>query len=101
MAEVAEAGAALRSARLPLSAALWRRPWLKLALLLAAPVLVFGVVYLGALASLFVSAFWQIDSFTAAVVHKGTLDNLKTLWHDPTYLRITGRTIGLAAAVTV
>jgi putative spermidine/putrescine transport system permease protein len=99
--EFAEAGASLRSARLRLSAAFWRRPWLKLGLLLAAPVLVFAVVYLGALASLFVSAFWQIDSFTAAVVHKWTLDNFKTLWDDHTYWRITGRTIGLAAAVTL
>ncbi len=82
MTEFAEAGASLRSARLRLSAALWRRPWLKLGLLLAAPVLVFAVVYLGALVSLFVSAFWQIDSFTAAVIHKWTLDNFKTLWND-------------------
>src|SRR6185312_8929544 len=91
----------LRSARLRISAALWRRPWLKLGLLLAAPVLAFAVVYLGALVSLFVSAFWQIDAFTAAVIHKWTLDNFKTLWNDHTYWRITGRTIGIAAAVTV
>jgi putative spermidine/putrescine transport system permease protein len=101
MAELAEAGASLRSARLRISAALWRRPWLKLALLLAAPVLAFGIVYLGALISLFISAFWQVDSFTAKVVHTWTLDNFRTLWDDHTYWRITGRTIGLAAAVTV
>src|SRR5438093_1525101 len=101
MSELAETGAPFRSARLRLSAALWRRPWLKLALLLAAPVLAFAVVYLGALVSLFISAFWQIDAFTAAVVHKWTLDNFKTLWNDHTYWRITGRTIGIAAAVTV
>jgi len=101
LAELVEAGAPLRSARLRLSAALWRRPWLKLSLLLAAPVLAFAVVYLGALASLFVSAFWQIDAFTAAVVHNWTLDNFKTLWNDHTYWRITGRTIGIASAVTV
>jgi len=101
LTELVEGGAPLRSARLRLSAALWRRPWLKLSLLLAAPVLAFAVVYLGALISLFVSAFWQIDAFTAAVVHKWTLDNFKTLWNDHTYWRITGRTIGIAAAVTV
>ena len=100
MTEVAEAGA-LRGARLRLSAALWRRPWLKLALLLAAPVLVFAVVYLGALASLFVSAFWQVDAFTAAVIHTWSLDNFRRLWDDHTYWRITGRTIGLASAVTL
>jgi putative spermidine/putrescine transport system permease protein len=101
MAEPAEAGVLLRNARLRLSAALWRRPWLKLSLLLAAPVLAFAVVYLGALASLFVSAFWQIDAFTAQVIHHWTLDNFRRLWNDHTYWRITGRTLGLAAAVTL
>jgi putative spermidine/putrescine transport system permease protein len=98
--EVVEAGA-LRGARLRLSAALWRRPWLKLSLLLAAPVLAFAVVYLGALASLFVSAFWEVDAFTAAVIHTWSLDNFRRLWDDHTYWRITGRTIGLASAVTL
>jgi putative spermidine/putrescine transport system permease protein len=101
VAELVETGASLRSARLRLSAALWRRPWLKLGLLLAAPVLAFAVVYLGALVSLFISAFWSIDAFTAAVIHTWTLDNFKTLWNDHTYWRITGRTIGIAAAVTL
>ena len=94
-------GASFLRARLRLSAALWRRPWLKLGLLLAAPVLAFAVVYLGALVSLFISAFWSIDAFTAAVIHTWTLDNFNTLWNDHTYWRITGRTIGIAAAVTV
>jgi putative spermidine/putrescine transport system permease protein len=100
MAELAEAGA-LRGARLRLSALLWRHPGVKLALLLAAPVLAFAVVYLGALVSLFISAFWQVDAFTAKVIHTWTLDNFRTLWDDHTYWRITGRTIGIAAAVTV
>jgi putative spermidine/putrescine transport system permease protein len=100
LTEVVEAGA-LRGARLRLSAALWRRPWLKLSLLLAAPVLAFAVVYLGALASLFVSAFWEVDAFTAAVIHTWSLDNFRRLWDDHTYWRITGRTIGLASAVTL
>jgi putative spermidine/putrescine transport system permease protein len=101
LSEIAEAGARLQSARLRLSAALWRRPRLKLALLLAGPVLAFAIVYLGALVALFISAFWQIDAFTAQVIHSWTLDNFRTLWDDHTYWRITGRTIGLAVAVTV
>jgi len=101
LAELVEAGGPLRNARLRLSAALWRRPWLKLALLLAAPVLVFVVIYLGALVALFLSAFWEIDAFTAQVIHNWSLQNFSRLWHDHTYWRITGRTIGLAAAVTV
>jgi putative spermidine/putrescine transport system permease protein len=97
----AEAGLPFRAARLRLSAALWRRPWLKAAALLALPVLAFAIVYLGALAALSVSAFWTVDAFTAQVIHNWSLDNFRRLWDDHTYWRITARTIGLAAAVTV
>jgi putative spermidine/putrescine transport system permease protein len=101
VAEVAEAGPPLRGARLRLSAALWRRPWLKLVALLALPVLAFAVVYLGSLVALFISSFWQVDSFTGKVVHIWTLDNFQTLRDDPVYRRIALRTIAIAAAVTV
>jgi putative spermidine/putrescine transport system permease protein len=101
MAELAEAGVPHRSARLRLSAALWRRPWLKVALLLALPVLAFLVVYLGSLAALFVSSFWQVDSFTGKVVHNWTLDNFRSLFEDKIYREIAFRTIWMAAAVTV
>jgi putative spermidine/putrescine transport system permease protein len=100
MAELAEAGAALRSARLRLSAALWRRPWLKVALLLALPVLAFLVVYLGSLAALFISSFWEVDSFTGKVVHTWTLGNFRSLVEDKIYRDIAFRTIWMAAAVT-
>jgi putative spermidine/putrescine transport system permease protein len=101
MAELAETGAPLRNARLRLSAALWRRPWLKVALLLALPVLAFLVVYLGSLAALFISAFWQVDSFTGRVVHTWTAANFRSLVQDKVYREIAFRTIWMAAAVTV
>src|SRR5215471_16617830 len=106
MAEVAEAGAPprsarLRDARLRLSAAFWRRPWLKLGLLLAAPVAAFALVYLGALTSLFVSSFWEVDSFTGKIVHTWTLSNFSTLIHEKVYRDIALRTIWMAAAVTL
>jgi putative spermidine/putrescine transport system permease protein len=101
LAEVAEAGPPLKGARLRISAALWRRPWLKVAGLLALPVLAFAVVYLGSLVALFVSSFWQVDSFTGQVVHTWTLDNFRSLVDDPVYRRIALRTILIAAAVTV
>ncbi len=101
MAELVEVGVPFRSVRLRLSAALWRRPWLKVALLLALPVLAFLVVYLGSLAALFVSAFWQVDSFTGKVVHNWTLDNFRSLVEDKIYREIAFRTIWMAAAVTV
>src|SRR5438067_10861826 len=101
MVDLAEAGPPFREARLRLSAALWRRPWLKVMALLALPVLAFAVVYLGALVALFISSFWQVDSFTGKVVHTWTLDNFSSLVHDKVYRQIAVRTIGLAAAVTV
>jgi putative spermidine/putrescine transport system permease protein len=73
------------------------------AVLLLPPLLAFLVVYIGSLAVLFVSAFWTVDSFTGKLVHHWTLDNFRIIFStaDPTYLRIAGRTIGIAAAVTV
>jgi putative spermidine/putrescine transport system permease protein len=79
---------------------------LKLALLLAAPVLAFAVVYLGALVSLFISAFWEIDAFTAQVIHHWTLDNFYNDQHtgllqEKVYRDIAIRTLWMAAAVTL
>src|SRR3954467_7398865 len=101
MSELAQPGAPLRSARLRLSAAPWRRPWLKVTLLLALPAIAFLLVYLGALVALFISAFWQVDAFTGKVVHVWTTENSHSLIHDQVYRRIALRTIGMAAAVTV
>ena len=59
------------------------------------------VFYLAALAVLFVSAFWSLDSFTGKLVHVWTWSNFDTLIHEPTYRKIAFRTIWMAAAVTV
>ncbi len=98
-----EAGSPVRRARLRVGAAVWRRPWLKGFGLLGPPAVAFGVVYLGALAVLLVSSLWTVDSFTGTLVHHWTLDNYRIIFSvsDPTYLRIAGRTIGIAAAVTI
>ena len=101
MLDAPEAGLPLREARLRLSAALWHRPWLKAVVLLTPPMLAFVLVYLGALAALFVSAFWQVDSFTGRIEHIWTFNNFSALIHQSVYRRIALRTIGLAAAVTL
>jgi putative spermidine/putrescine transport system permease protein len=49
---------------------------------------------------LLVQSFWTTDSFTGQLVHDWNLDNFRTLRDDP-YPRIVGRTVGMAAAVTV
>jgi putative spermidine/putrescine transport system permease protein len=98
----AKAGSRVRGARLRLSAVFWRRPWTKGAALLALPLAAFLIVYVGSLGVLFLSAFWTVDSFTGKLQHIWSLDNFRVVFStaDPTYLRIAGRTVGIAAAVT-
>lgn len=87
--------------RIRVSAAVFRRAWLRAVLLLGAPGAWFVLIYLLSLVILFVSAFWTVDSFTGKLVHSWTLDNFKTLIDDPTYRRVALRTVLIAAAVTV
>ena len=85
----------------PLQSFLWRRPWLRASLLLAPPLGWFVLIYLASLALLLVTAFWQLNSFTTHVEQVWNLDNFRTILFDPTYHLIIGRTVGMAAAVTV
>jgi putative spermidine/putrescine transport system permease protein len=78
-----------------------RRPRLRLSLLLSAPLAWLGVVYLGALAAIFLTAFWSTDVFTGEVVRRFTLANFRTLLDEPVYRTVALRSLGVAAAVTV
>jgi putative spermidine/putrescine transport system permease protein len=69
--------------------------------LLAPPVGLFLAVYVAALAVLFVSALWTVDSFTGKLVHDWTADNFRTLWEGDVYRHVAVRTVAIAAAVTV
>jgi putative spermidine/putrescine transport system permease protein len=93
--------AASRTTRIRVSAALFRRPWLRAGLLLSGPLAWFVLIYLAALAVLFISAFWSVESFTGNLVHNWTVANFETLFKVPAYRTIALRTIGIAAAVTV
>ena len=84
-----------------LSAWLYRRPGARLGALLAAPFAWIVVLYLGSLAILLVSAFWQLDTFTGEVVREPTLKNFQTIVEVPVYRTIAIRTITMAAAVTI
>ena len=100
--DVRSAGSPLRGARLRVSASLWRRPWLRAIGLLALPLAVFLCVYVASLVVLFISAFWETDSFTGKTVHHWTLINFRQLVDTSgPYIHIALRTIGIAAAVTV
>lgn len=83
-----------------LGAALYRRPRLVLALLLAPPLLYLGVVYLGSLLALLVQSFFALDDFTGQVVYEPTLRTYASLL-APANVDIFLRTAGMAAAVTV
>ena len=97
----ARPGRPLRAARLRLSGFFWRHRWAKALLLLAPPLLAFGLVYLASLGALFVSSFWTVDPFTTEIKHIWTFDNYRTLWESSAYRSIALRTIGIAAAVTL
>ncbi len=83
-----------------LSAALFRHPRVRLAGLLALPTTWLVLVYLSALASLLVTAFFSVDEFTNAVVRQFTLDNVREVLSNPAYLGAALRTVGIAVAVT-
>ena len=82
------------------SSVLHRHPRLRLLLLLAAPMLVLVVVYLGALAVLLLSAFWSTDVFTGDVVKEFTTDNLREVVSNATYRTVILRTVLVALSVT-
>lgn len=84
-----------------LSATFWRRPRLALAAALLPPLAWFVLIYLAALAILFVAAFWSVDGFTGEIDRTWTLGNFARILGSETYRGIALRTIGMAAAVTV
>jgi putative spermidine/putrescine transport system permease protein len=79
----------------------WRRPWLRAGALLVPPLGWFIFVYLAALAVLLITAFWQINPFTTAIVRVWSLTNFKMLLSNAAYREIALRTIRMAAAVTI
>jgi putative spermidine/putrescine transport system permease protein len=84
-----------------MSGILWRRRWLRVGALLAAPLGWLGVVYLGSLAVLLVAAFWTLDDFTGLISKGFAFDNFKLIWQEPVYRKIVWRTVSIAALVTI
>jgi putative spermidine/putrescine transport system permease protein len=83
------------------SGTLHRRRWLRLGLLLSAPMVWLLVAYLGALAVLLLSAFWTTDVFTGNVVRQFTTENFHQLLINDVYRTVAVRSLLVAAAVTV
>ena len=88
------------SGRARVSAALWRRAWLRATLTLSPPLAWFLVIYLASLVVMLVTAFWTVNPFTNDLEHSWTLANFNQLFTS-TYLTIIVRTVGMAALVTV
>jgi putative spermidine/putrescine transport system permease protein len=79
---------------------LYLRPRLVLMLLLLPPLIWFVVVYIGALLTMLVNSFFYLDGFTGKVVQQFTLQTYAKLL-EPTNLQIMGRTVAMAAWVTL
>jgi putative spermidine/putrescine transport system permease protein len=94
-------GLSLTRARRRLAAPLWRLPWLRGIALLLPPVAWFVLLYLAALAVLFVSAFWSVDVFTTKIVHTWNFDNFKEIVTSAAWRRVILRTVVIAALVTL
>jgi len=82
------------------SAALWRRAWLRATLTLTPPLAWFLVIYIASLLLMLVTAFWTVNPFTNVLEHSWTLANFNQLFSSP-YPTIILRTVEMAAIVTV
>ncbi len=96
-----EAVAEKRSAGHRLADLFQRRPRLRVGALLAGPVGWLVIGYLGSLAVLLIAAFWTVDPLSGEIVRGLSFENVETLLDEPVYRDIAGRTILVAALVTV
>ncbi|MEI7692008.1 MAG: ABC transporter permease [Actinomycetes bacterium] len=87
--------------RHPLAGLFWRSRRLRIGSLLAAPLSWLGVVYLGSLVVLLITAFWSLNEFSGQIVKGFSLENFQTLIEQPVYRRIIARTVSIAAVVTI
>jgi putative spermidine/putrescine transport system permease protein len=73
---------------------------LMLGILLALPLLWFGVIYLGSLVSLLANSFFRLDDFTGQVVREFSLSNYFAIF-EPANLDVAIRTTSMALLVTL
>lgn len=78
-----------------------KHPRLRLSLLLSAPLLWLGLIYIVALAALLVTALWTVDGFTGEIQQTWTLDNIIAVVTGSLYQTVTLRTVGVALLVTI
>ncbi|MFM8793166.1 MAG: ABC transporter permease [Solirubrobacterales bacterium] len=96
-----EAGTGKRSAGRRLAVLFHGRPRLQVGALLAGPIGWLVVAYLGSLAVMFAASFWTLNDFTGEIERSFSLENFQTIFTEPIYRTIAGRTIGVALLVTI
>jgi putative spermidine/putrescine transport system permease protein len=96
-----EAAVRRRSAGQRLADRLRGRPRLQVGALLAGPVGWLVIGYLGSLAVLLIAAFWTVDPLSGEIVRGLGFENVETLLDEPVYRDIVGRTVLVAALVTL
>jgi len=69
--------------------------------LLTPPLAWFVLVYIASLVLLLITAFWSIDPFTTQIIQVWNTNNFRVIFTEPTYRTIIGRTVLMAALVTV
>jgi putative spermidine/putrescine transport system permease protein len=98
---MAEAVLRKRTAGSKLAGLFHGRPRLQVAALLSGPVGWLVIGYLGSLAVLLIAAFWSVDPLSGEIVHGLSFENFETLYNEPVYRDIIGRTVLIAALVTI
>lgn len=83
-----------------IGAVFYRRPWLKLLLLLFPGLLWLGVLYLGSLVALLAQSFFRLESFTGLVVRDFGFETYRQLL-QPAHVDIVVRTTLMATVVTL
>jgi putative spermidine/putrescine transport system permease protein len=83
-----------------LSTLIYTRRGLLLTLLLAPPLLWFGIIYLGSLFSLLANSFFRLDDFTGQMVREVGFSNFVEIF-TPTNLDVALRSTVMAVTVTV
>jgi putative spermidine/putrescine transport system permease protein len=96
-----EAVAEKRSVGRRLAGLFHGHPRLQVSSLLAAPVAWLVIGYLGSLAILLIAAFWSVSPISGELQKTLGFENFETLFNEPVYRTIVGRTVLIAALVTV
>jgi putative spermidine/putrescine transport system permease protein len=77
------------------------RPRLQVGALLAGPAGWLVIGYLGSLALLLVAAFWSVNPVSGELEKSLSFENFEILWNEPVYRTVVGRTVLIAALVTL